>query len=358
MTSKEWMDIGISKGIIDALDVPDVSFEEAYHAWFLMKKRRIKPQSLDRIEVTYHRYYASSEFSKIMLSRMDERCISDFLTAAMLSYPMSYKEFGRLYQVVNNVLTYALDMNIGAVRLINWSLVKRYLPEQELVTCRKKECSISASDVERLFRAVLVDKIYYEKQSACLCLLLNFFLGLRIGELASLTWQDVDFERRLLQVRKNVTKYYERDSDGNKVGAMMYRISEDMKTSYAVRELPMTEDALQLLQLLKLHHENMGYDSPFLCYDGKPGAVLVRSLDRTLRRLCVLAELPHINSHLIRKTFASTLHDANVPTRMISDLLGHADISTTQKYYILSKGGNYNELRNRMDEALCFSKCI
>jgi integrase len=39
-------------------------------------------------------------------------------------------------------------------------------------------------------------------------------------------------------------------------------------------------------------------------------------------------------SHTLRKTVASVLDDANVPTRKISDQLGHARVSMTQDHYL------------------------
>lgn len=47
-------------------------------------------------------------------------------------------------------------------------------------------------------------------------------------------------------------------------------------------------------------------------------------------------EVPVFNTHMIRKTVATKMHFAGIPSRMIADMLGHADISTTEKCYILT----------------------
>jgi len=39
-------------------------------------------------------------------------------------------------------------------------------------------------------------------------------------------------------------------------------------------------------------------------------------------------------SHMLRKTVASFLDDADVPTRTISDQLGHSKVSMTQDRYL------------------------
>ena len=62
MTEGEWIKLGYEKGIIECETKNTVTFREAYKKWFCMKKRIIKPQSLDRIEVTFNKYYDGKKF--------------------------------------------------------------------------------------------------------------------------------------------------------------------------------------------------------------------------------------------------------------------------------------------------------
>ena len=106
-----------------------------------------------------------------------------------------------------------------------------------------------------------------------------------------------------------------------------------------------------IYEKIKEHHVQCKYDSPFLGYDGSD-TILVRSLDRTLRRLCQLCDVEYFNSHKIRKTFATMLHNRNVPIRMISDIMGHSEIGTTENHYILSYKNNYSIMYANMHDAL------
>lgn len=197
---------------------------------------------------------------------------------------------------------------------------------------------------------MLQDDIYPDKRSACLCLLLNFFLGLRIGELASLSFSDFDIDKKVVKIYKTESKYYERDEDGNRCGSMVYRVQDEVKTIYSVRTVPLTTSALYIYELIVKHHNIRGYDSPYLAYDGKD-TILTRSLERTLHRLCILCDVKPFNTHLIRKTFASDLHAGGLPTRQISDLLGHSEMSTTERCYILGYD-NLNDIRNNLEKIL------
>lgn len=58
MTREEWLQIGYEKRLIDDVAESEMlSFRDAYKMWFKMKINRIRPQSCDRIEVTYNRYF-------------------------------------------------------------------------------------------------------------------------------------------------------------------------------------------------------------------------------------------------------------------------------------------------------------
>lgn len=106
-----------------------------------------------------------------------------------------------------------------------------------------------------------------------------------------------------------------------------------------------------MFEMIRKHHKDMGYQSEYLAYDGGQ-TVLVRSLDRTLRRLQELCEIKHFNTHAIRKTFATVLHHNGVPTRAVADIMGHSEIGTTENCYILSYENSYDTYLGYMRDAI------
>lgn len=349
MTKAAWIEEGYKLGIIKDVDIDEqVSFEIAYHGWFKTKINRIRPQSVDRIEVTYNKYYAYADFVKMPVHSLDEVTIYTFLNKILMERGnITKKEYGRIYQIVNNVMQYAYDLNLGHCYCVNWSLVKRYIALQNIKPNETKEYAVSAQDRERFARAVLIDKVYSEKRSASLVLLLNFYLGLRIGELASLRWQDVNYGERYIYVHSTEVKSYARDENGERVGAVAYHAQDKTKTVHSVRKVPLVNESVFILGELRRWHDSKGYESEFLAYDGVE-QVLTRSLEWTLRRLCILCEIPMFNSHRIRKTFATELHQNGVPTKVISDLMGHAEMRTTEQNYIITSLDSFDLVRDVM----------
>lgn len=351
MLKEEWLSIGYEKGIIEDISPSEqVTFETAYKAWFKTKINRIRPQSVDRIEVTYKKYYAFSDFVKMPVHSLDEYNIYTFLNKILTERGnITKKEYGRIYQIVNNVMQYAYDINMGYCYCVNWSSVKRYIALQNIKESESKEYAVSASDRERFARAVLIDKVYIEKRSASLVLLLNFYLGLRIGELASLRWSDVNWDEWYIHVHSTEVKSFERDDNGERVGVISYHAQDKTKTLHSVRRVPMVKESRYILNELRKWHDLQEYDSEFLAYDGGE-QILTRSLEWTLRRLCIICEIPMFNSHRIRKTFATELHQNGVPTKVISDLMGHAEMRTTEQSYIITSPDSFDMVRNVMQQ--------
>lgn len=228
---------------------------------------------------------------------------------------------------------YAKDLGYQGARLYDWESIKRNIPRCEERKEEKLERALSTNIAHHIQEAVVHENIYPQKRSAALLLCMNFYLGLRIGELSALRFIDFDTENRVLHLQNGDSKSYERDENGERK-KLVYTTGTP-KTKNAVRDIPLVPEAVYIYKLIEQHHKSQNYKSDYLCYDGAD-TIRVRSLDRTLTRLCNLCAAKHYNSHLIRKTFATVLHHANVPTRVISDLMGHSEIRTTEENYILS----------------------
>ena len=131
MLESQWLAMGYQNGIIE--DVPldnQVIFKNVYSAWFQVKINSIKPQSVDRIECTYNKYYANTSIIDMPVHKINEVYIYQYLNDILIKNKnITKKEFNRIYQIVNNTMRYAFECNIGYAKAINWDVVKRYIAE-------------------------------------------------------------------------------------------------------------------------------------------------------------------------------------------------------------------------------------
>lgn len=352
MTKEEWLKFGYEKGLISDYDLSEcVVFSAVYRMWFKTKINTIKPQSVDRIDSTYRKYYSGSELDAMYIHLITEDVVIGFLNGCILCGHVSEKELSRIFQIVNNVLVYAAQLQLGYVRELRWDFIKRCLACENLSHGTRKEYIIPEADRQLLFRAVLDDNIYPEKQVQSVGVLLNFYLGCRVGELSSLKWQDVYLHEHYLYVHNTYVKYFERDETGARVGSIKYSNQDNCKTPHSIRKIPLIREAVFLLERMKELQLQHGYLSDYVFYNGSD-VVMTSSIERCIKTLCRLCCINEFTNHSIRKTFASVLHLAGVPTKVICDLMGHTDFKTTERYYILNYEDNINYCRAMMQDCL------
>lgn len=134
--------------------------------------------------------------------------------------------------------------------------------------------------------------------------------GLRVSELVGMDIQDVDFDRGMVRVL----------GKGNKE-----------------RLAPVGKKALRCMRVY-LDKRNQGEtmcdsDSAPLFLNRLGGRLSSRSVARLLDKVVrELGLLRPITPHGLRHTFATHMLDAGTDLRMVQELLGHASLSTTQRY--------------------------
>jgi integrase/recombinase XerC len=129
--------------------------------------------------------------------------------------------------------------------------------------------------------------------------------GIRLSELTGLKIQEIDLEGRVVRVL----------GKGNKE-----------------RIVPLgSKAAVAIVDYLTARHNPPG-DAPFLL-NARGGKLTGRSVARIVDSyLTKLATMKKVSPHTLRHTFATHLLEGGADLRSIQELLGHASLSTTQKY--------------------------
>jgi len=175
--------------------------------------------------------------------------------------------------------------------------------------------------------------------------------GLRVGELCGLRWEDVDVEKRLIDINHSVVSIH-----AIKGETKAHLAVTSPKTEAGVRKVPMMQ---QVLDAIKEEYEYARLKDFVSCtldgytdfiFTNNCGNVYTSSrLDNILKNVVnaynkeeeALAEyenrepllLPHITNHILRHTFCTRLCERDVNIKVIQTVMGHASIKITMVIY-------------------------
>ena len=164
--------------------------------------------------------------------------------------------------------------------------------------------------------------------------------GLRLSELVGLGVEDVNLSGRMVRVLGKGRK--------ERLVPFNHSTAQALRQYYADRTA-LTADGTQQRTKIK---EGRGRKAPlFLNYRG--GRLTARSVDRLVRKYVALCGAKFgISPHALRHSFATHLLAAGADLRAIQELLGHASLSTTQRYTHVNAAQLINVYRKAHPRAL------
>ncbi len=161
---------------------------------------------------------------------------------------------------------------------------------------------------------------------------------MRIGELAGLTWKDIDFTENTISV--NHALVYKNFGDGCR-----FHIQAP-KTEKGIRVLPMTQRTREALRTIQKEQMQYGYCEEVI--DGYSGFVFTTNTNKTIAPNGVnfaldhiadaynrvhIQKLPHLSAHILRHSGCSILANKGVNPKALQYYLGHSSCSVTMDIY-------------------------
>lgn len=145
-------------------------------------------------------------------------------------------------------------------------------------------------------------------------IILGYRTGMRIGEILSLKWEDINFDEKFLTVKRTLSLY----NNG------IPEISEP-KTKKSKRRIDL--DDITIKMLIDRYREKNGY-----VFCKKNGEIYSRQAIN-LPRMCRNVGIKPRGFHSLRHTHATILLSANIHPKIVQERLGHSKISTTLDTY-------------------------
>lgn len=204
------------------------------------------------------------------------------------------------------------------------------LPSQQAVKKKKREVLGYSRPEQVMLRRVLRT---HERPGYAAALLM-METGLRVGECLALTWNDILWERRAVRVGKTLIRITNR---------RRMEVQDGAKSFTSNRTIPLSTDAYTLLEdLYEKAKDRNSYI--FAAEDGQP--MSYEAIRYQIQLACDEAGVPYKGQHVFRHTFATNCYNRGCDVKILSKLLGHADVAVTYNVYIHLFGDALEEMRS------------
>lgn len=287
-------------------------FYDLYLEWLEYKKEMVNSQNtIKRHEQHYHKYFEPSKLHKMSIKRIDELFLEAECNRIVKEFNLTHKEWNNIKTILKGMFEYAVR--------------KKYLPENPMEKIKihvkfrqvvKKTGATQTYNTEELQNLILyLDQMYTETNNpAFMAVRLNFLLGLRVGELVSLKWDDLTDDCTHLHIVREETR--------NQM-TNIYEVVEHTKTNQD-RFVVLVPKALEILNKIDRQGEYI------FMRNGE--RITSRQIAYVLEKYAERQGTSVKSTHKMRKTFASNLSANGVPVDCIRELLGHNNLSTTLGY--------------------------
>lgn len=195
----------------------------------------------------------------------------------------------------------------------------------------------NVSKPERLIEAyntqeqtALLNVLSSGRRTGYFAIMLMIETGLRVGEVLALRWQDVQLTRKRINVRNTVVRL------ANKKQSF---VQDSVKSESSRRTIPLTPEAINILEEQYARRVN---EWVFVNDDGE--RLSYEALRYQTRKACDEAGIEYRGEHVFRHTFATNCYHKGIDVKILSRLLGHADVNITYNLYIHLYGDGFDEM--------------
>lgn len=284
----------------------------------------------------YVRIHLEPELGSIKLTALTTEQIQRFFNKKHRGYQgkkgLSPKTLKNMYNMFNATLEQAV---------INNRLIRNPLRGVKLPSVTKKEIDILSAEEQ----ALLHSAASRSAELPAFGIIFTLSTGVRLGELIGFQWGDINVKSHSIRVRRTVGRLQKVDEDGNLVAKESGKATTEIvirspKSITSQREIPLFDELWDGLMAYRSRQSEMfdafgiDFNSSTHIFCMPTGKVYdPRTYEDLFKRTLKAADLPGINFHALRHTFATRALEAGMDIKVLSSILGHAQASTTLNLY-------------------------
>lgn len=309
--------------------------------------------------------YLKPYLGEYRLSSITSVTLNSFIAQICSKYEFSRAYFGTILKVLKGTFREACDV---------YGLIK-YNPT---LTLRLPKIARYREDIKHVYSQEEIDLILKrlkDNETFTCAFLTSCFTGMRTGEVFALTWDDIDFENRVINISHNV---YDKPKDekgrwyigstktetgvrkvyiGDKLLKALKSFKEkqdyykkslgDLYNYYSIEEVKNEYGKVVEYRIVKTKKDKNNINLIFTKEDGT-----YMGTDTTRYPFKIIHDelgIKKCRFYDLRGSYATKTLNSGIEIRNVADILGHKNIETTENYYISSSNDSRKEAINALE---------
>ena len=322
------------KGLIDKLynyyknKEEKITISSLYPIW-LEKRReqRLSGKTIHKNMDHWNKYYSNHKIIHKSIDTITADDIEKFFYDCFRDYTVTIKEYGNMKKIITDIFKLAKRNNYISYNPFDEVDVKTVGCAPK--TKHKNSERVYLPDEKTKLFDVINKDILNNESTKGYAVFLNFKLGLRIGELSALKWEDIDYDDNTIHIHRMET---DEENENEKLTMCVVEYTK-AKSEFGDRFLPLSKYELELFNRIKKFNNENGFNSEYIFInENDHNRMTSRQIDNYIRTCCNHASIQQKSNHDIRRTVASEMHANGVHIEIIREFLGHSDTRTTWGY--------------------------
>ena len=297
-----------------------ITVGKVYEEWLNAVVNRVKESTLANYKAKFEKHILP-KFGDIPCADLSAGRINEFINKK-LAEGLSASYVRDIFTVFKSMLKYAQEEY--GFRL---SLKNVVLPKAE-----KKQIE-KISDIEQ---KRLISYLRENMSLTAFGILISLFMGLRIGELCGLKWSDVDFQNKILHIRRTVQRI-SLDNGSRKTKVIIS--TPKSETSFRSVTIP---------DFIMDYFEKFCSEADSFILSGSDKVIEPRTMQYRYKKILKSAEIVNHNFHKLRHTFATNYAEKGFDVKTLSAILGHSSVNLTLNRYVHPDRSHERRLMNNM----------
>ena len=289
------------------------TFQKVFEKFREFKEINVSGNTICKYKSDYIRFFGNTAFERKDIRSIDEEEIARFVVSRIKTLKLGKRAYEAMWSYLFGTFKYAKKKRMIDENPMDYMERRDYFRHCVEQHKDPHKRIISSDEMDRLREQIKLSFQNKPNYIPAYALEMARLTGMRVGELAALTWDCVDFDEGVITVEKAEVFNY---------ADCTYSITKTKNGS--VRAVPITPEIRQLLE--KLHEVEVRYG--YLCewvFANERGRVHKHAMIKCAVTKSHQAGVDVKSIHCYRRTVNSRMKSAGVSTTVAASILGHTE---------------------------------